>query len=224
LALETSTAMGSVAIWKDRLVFEQSLRIQGSHSELVLPAIDHALAVSGTRPEEVSAFVAGAGPGSFTGVRVAASLLKGWAMARGIPVFAYSSLLVVAAGSGSAAPVCAVFDARRGQVYAACYQIASRGPKQLVAPAAWGIEGLLAELERRGLRPDFVGEGALVHRETLLAAFEGARVLPEPLAVPRAASLLWLRQLAPELGRVSDPGAWEPLYLRDWRVREEERR
>jgi len=218
LAVETATPTGSVAVWKDGLAFEQTLRIQGTHSELLMPAIDHALNVTGTTPGDVSAFIVGSGPGSFTGVRVGASLAKGWAMARGIPLYAYSSLLAVAAGAGVAGSICPMFDARRRQVYAACYDLSGEGVSELLAPQAWYIEELLGEISTRGIQPVFAGDGSLVHGEAVLEAFEEATLLPAHLSVPRAASLLWLRRVVPELGRVVEPDTWEPLYVRDWRV------
>jgi tRNA threonylcarbamoyladenosine biosynthesis protein TsaB len=218
LALETATSVGSVAIWRDGLAIECSFNIRGSHSERVLPAVDHALEVSGTLPGEITAFVVGSGPGSFTGVRVAASMAKGWTAARGTPLFAYSSLLALAAGTGVSGPVCAAFDARRGEVYAACYELSHRGPTERLAPAAWRLEDLLGELARHGLTPTFVGDGARAYRDKIAEGLTGAVVLPEHLDIPRAASLLWLRSVAPALGHVGQPDEWEPLYVRDWRV------
>ncbi|NIN70514.1 MAG: tRNA (adenosine(37)-N6)-threonylcarbamoyltransferase complex dimerization subunit type 1 TsaB [Gemmatimonadetes bacterium] len=222
LALETATSVGSVAVWRDGLAIECSFNIRGSHSERVLPAVDHALEVTGTSPEDVAALVVGCGPGSFTGVRIAASLAKGWTMARGTPLFAYPSLLALAAGTGVGGPVCAAFDARRAEVYAACYEISEQGATERLAPAAWRLEDLLDELARRDLKPAaFVGDGATAHRGRIAEALAGALVLPEHLAVPRAASLLWLRSVDPQLGHVAQPADWEPLYVRDWRVPEE---
>ncbi|MGD8866107.1 MAG: tRNA (adenosine(37)-N6)-threonylcarbamoyltransferase complex dimerization subunit type 1 TsaB [Gemmatimonadales bacterium] len=218
LAVETSTPSGSVAVWKDGLAFEQTLRIQGTHSERLVPAIQHALAASETSPEQVTDFVVGSGPGSFTGVRLAASLAKGWVMARQTRLFAYPSLLAVAAGSGSKEPVCALFDARRGEVYAACYDVVSEILNERLPPGAWRIPDLLAELSARELEPAFAGEGAATYREAIRAAWPDAEILPEHLGVPRAASLLWLRGEAPDMGRVDRPDAWEPVYVRDWRI------
>jgi tRNA threonylcarbamoyladenosine biosynthesis protein TsaB len=220
LAVETSTRVGSVAVWRDGLAFEQTLAIQGAHSELLLPAIDHALAVTQTAPDEVAAVVVGSGPGSFTGVRIAASLAKGWSMARGTPLYAYSSLLSVAAGCAASGPVCALFDARRGQVYGACYELTTRGATERLAPGVWAIEELLRQLSQRHLAPTFAGEGAIVHSEVIRRLAGDARVLPEHLGIPRASSLLWLRSVAPELGFVPQPELWEPLYVRAWRVPE----
>ena len=126
--------------------------------------------------------------------------------------------MAVAAGCGAPGPVCALFDARRGQVYAACYEFTDAGPEERLAPGAWRVDELIAELSGRGLRPVFAGEGALVYRAAIAGALPDACVLPPHLAVPRAASLLWLRQVAPDLGRVDDPESWEPIYVRDWKI------
>ena len=221
MAVETSTPAGSVAVWRDGFAFEQTLWIHGTHSERLVPAIEQALAATEIRPEEVTDLVVGSGPGSFTGVRIAASLAKGWTMARQNTLFAYPSLLAVAAGSGIEGPVCALFDARRGEVYAACYEVSAAAVIEWLPPAACRIEDLLAELSTRELEPVFSGEGAAVHRKAIQAARAEARILPEHLGVPRASSLLWLRSIAADLGRVNQPGAWQPLYVRDWRVPEQ---
>ncbi|UCF21381.1 MAG: tRNA (adenosine(37)-N6)-threonylcarbamoyltransferase complex dimerization subunit type 1 TsaB [Gemmatimonadota bacterium] len=222
LAVDTSTPMGSVAVWRDGLVFEQAFSILRAHSELVLPAIDRALTVSGVAPGEVESFVLGSGPGSFTGVRIAASLAKGWSMARGTALYAYSSLLAVAAGCGVEGPVCALFDARRGEVYGACYDLADgREPVELLAPGAWSLPRLMDELMKREIEPVFVGEGAKAYRDDIRRRMAGARVLPDHLAVPRAASLLWLRHVAADSGKVRRVEQLEPMYVREWKVAEE---
>ncbi|HSG81432.1 MAG TPA: tRNA (adenosine(37)-N6)-threonylcarbamoyltransferase complex dimerization subunit type 1 TsaB [Gemmatimonadota bacterium] len=220
LAVETATASGSVALWKEGLAVELTLRVHGSGAERLLPAIEQVLESTGTRPEEVTSFIVGSGPGSFTGVRIAASMAKGWAMARRTELFAYPSLLAVAAGWPAGGPVCSLFDARRGQVYAACYEVSDVGLQEHLPPGAWKVEALVAELDSRGLSPVFAGEGALVYAKEIGTAVAGATILPAHLAVPRAASLLWLRQLAPDLGRVAKPQDWEPTYVRDWKVQE----
>lgn len=218
LAVETATPVGSVAVWRDGFALELTLRIQGNHSERLLPAIDYALAATETEPEEVTSFVTGAGPGSFTGVRIAASMAKGWVMARGAALYAYSSLLVVAAGSGARGLVCPMFDARRGEVYGACYDLRGGRVGELMPPTARPIGSLLDELASRELEPVFVGEGAIAYEDQIKDRFPRAQVQQEHVGFPRAASLLWLRRTVPALGLIESPAEWEPEYVRDWRV------
>lgn len=214
LALDTSTGTGSVAVEVDgRVRVEAMLEVGMGASAALLPAVDWALRTAGVRPEELAAVVVGGGPGSFTGVRIAAATAKGIVHALGIPLFAYSGLLAVAAGfAGTERRVCALFDARRRDVYSACYRFSGEGVREEMAPIAEPLERLL-ERFRGGDPPLFAGEAATLHRDEIRGAL-GAAVAPAHLSVPRASGLLWAARLVPEWGRVVDPAGWEPCYVR----------
>lgn len=210
LALDTSTRLGSVALAdRNGLVAEASFSARADHSETVLSEVERMLRNAGHGSDDLTQVVVGSGPGSFTGVRIAAALAKGLCFARDLPLLAYSSLLAVAAGSGLAGQVCALFDARREEVYAAAYRWLAP-PRVEVSPAALPLEELLERLGAREWR--FVGEGALRYAAAIEA--RGGTVLPEPLAHPRASVLLWLAEAFPEAGRVASAADWEPGYAR----------
>lgn len=211
LALDTSTPTGSVAVGRDgEVLVESLLDVRATHTEVVLPEIHRLLTECGTDVADLRAVVVGGGPGSFTGVRIAASLAKGMCHARDLELFSFSSLAAVAAGAGHDGRVCAMFDARRGQVYAAGYLVAN-GIQELFAPRAAGLEQILDDLDDPG-RWFFAGDGAGAGAGAVRAA--GGRILPADTWVPRAASLLRLAWAEPEEGRVRDPGTWEPRYVR----------
>jgi tRNA threonylcarbamoyladenosine biosynthesis protein TsaB len=214
LALEASTPVGGVAVGRDGVMLtEVVLGVQSRHSASLLPAVEYALREAGSGPAELAGIIVGSGPGSFTGVRVAAATAKGMARALRLPLLAVPSLAAVAAMVNSGPrPVCALFDARRDEVYAACYALAADGAwTTLVPPVACEI-GDAIEL---ALRHDAVlaGEGALRYAGAIEAA--GATTAGGAPAVPRASALLWLAALEPERYVVEDAGAWEPLYLRE---------
>ncbi|HEX2094594.1 MAG TPA: tRNA (adenosine(37)-N6)-threonylcarbamoyltransferase complex dimerization subunit type 1 TsaB [Longimicrobiaceae bacterium] len=213
LALDTSTAVGSVAVGVgDRLLSEIVLRVGAGHSAALLPAMDQALRSAGLAPRDLAAVVVAGGPGSFTGVRIGAATAKGIVHATGARLFAYSGLLAAAGACwGVERPVCALFDARRRDVYAACYRFAA-GVEEVFGPEALTVDGLL-ERFRGGQPPLFTGEGALIHREEI-ERVPGARVVPAHLALPRASTLLALLRAAPEVGWVEDAAHWEPEYVR----------
>lgn len=211
LGIETSTATGSVALGDGGSVLsEVVLGVQSRHAESVLPAVEFALDAAGLTMDDVGAVVVGAGPGSFTGVRVGAATAKGLVRGRNLPLFAYSGLLALAASVGSDAPVCALFDARRGEVYGACYRVA-REVNEVLAPGARVLDDVLDVVV--ALDPLFVGDGALRYRSAIEA--RDGRVAPAHMAVPRASALIWLATTFPERGRVAQPASWEPSYLRD---------
>lgn len=222
LALDSSTSLGSVAVGDaDGIYGEVTRNVAGGHSAALLPAVAQVMEAAGLRPRDLGGVVVGAGPGSFTGLRVAAATAKGMLQALDLPFFAYSGLLATAASAWAApGPVCALFDARRRDVYAACYRFGGRAgvdeggadAVEVVFPAtALAIEEVVERFAGAEM-PLFVGEGALLHRELLES--QGARVGPAQLAGPRAAALIWLAVNAPELGKVEDRTAWEPNYVR----------
>ena len=97
LGLDTSTGEGSVALGRgDTILGEHILSVRATHSETVLPAIDELLTQEGLRAADLDAVVVGAGPGSFTGVRIAASLARGICFPTGAELLAYSSLAAIA--------------------------------------------------------------------------------------------------------------------------------
>jgi tRNA threonylcarbamoyladenosine biosynthesis protein TsaB len=211
LALDTSTPVGSVAVGRDDVVLAESLlRVRATHSEAVLPEIDRLLTDAGLGPSDLTAVVVGGGPGSFTGVRIAASLAKGLCHARRLELYSYSSLAAVAAGAASGKPICAMFDARRGQVYAAGYRV-GEGIEELFAPRAGALDELLHDLDEPG-EWCFAGDGAGAGEEAIRSA--GGEILAADTWVPRAGRLLWLASVEPGRGRVDDPGRWEPSYVR----------
>lgn len=213
LALDSSTAMGSVAVGEgDRLLAEATLGVAGGASATLLPAVDAALRAAGLTPGDLRAVVVAGGPGSFTGVRIAAATAKGIVHARGIPLYRYSGLLAAAAAFAPAArPICAMFDARRRDVYAACYDFREGGVTEIFAPEALTLDALIERV--RGIGGVLcTGDGATAHAAELAQA--AADVVPGVLAAPRAAALLWLARTVPALGLIADAQAWEPEYLR----------
>lgn len=213
LAIETSTPMGSVAIGgADGLHAEAMIGERTRHSEALVPTIDFLLERTGLARGDIDGVAVGSGPGSFTGVRIAAAAAKGWAHALRIPLFARSSLAVVAAGSAQVGrPVCALFDARRGEVYAGCWRFPGAGEMETVLePRVAPLADVLEQLGEE--RPVWVGEGA--HRHAAAIRDSGGTIGPPHLSIPRAAALIWLVTLDPAAARVERPARYEPAYLR----------
>jgi len=243
LALDTATREGTVAIggWtggdQRRLdvLGRAGLRAEEEHAAFLLPRIRRLMDEIGADIKEFAGIVVGAGPGSFTGVRVGAATAKGLVRALNLPLWAFSSLASAAAEDGSSPepgpalslspsrseasltsdfdtlrPRCVIFDARGNRVYVGAYRLASSGFETLLEPRATDLSTVLG-----GLIPPaaiLMGDGALRHRAILESA--GHPVLPPPFGRPTADGLLRLLSLAPETPPVGDPARWEPEYLR----------
>ncbi|MBI5601290.1 MAG: tRNA (adenosine(37)-N6)-threonylcarbamoyltransferase complex dimerization subunit type 1 TsaB [Gemmatimonadetes bacterium] len=122
LALDASTYVGTVAVLRDGLVVAaREALMRGEHEERLMPAVLAALADAQAVPRDVARVVCGAGPGSFTSLRIAAGIAKGIAHGADVPLFAVSSLALVVAAAAPALPpgrYIAALDAMRGERYA----------------------------------------------------------------------------------------------------------
>lgn len=241
LALDTATSLGSVAVARGGAVVSRGyLTERRRHAQGLVPAIRDALERAGAAPADLDGVVVGAGPGSFTGLRVAAATAKGLVHAGGAPLYAVSSLAAGAAAADALAPEpegfagewgapalpperahhprYVLFDARSTRVYAACYRFTGAEMEELVRPHATELPELLGG----SLPADavFMGDGADRHETDLRAA--GFAVARAPAGVPLAEGLLRLMGLGATPGSAARPAPvedvvrWEPEYLKPW--------
>ena len=216
LAFDTSGAEGSVAVGSvpapggsrpetlARVVIEQPLE----QAARLVPSIDEALRMAGVQRRRLAGIVVGEGPGSFTGVRIAAATAKGLAHALSLPLRAVSSLAASALARGAGGVRYVLFDARGDRVYGACYGVGRAGLQELVPPHPGSLRDVLAGDVPAGAV--FMGDGARRHRAAIEAA--GYPVDPET-GRPLAEGLLEHVALHPEAA-VTDASSWEPAYVR----------
>ncbi len=239
LAYDTSSRLGSVIVTTNGKVLARAfLRRPRRHAARLLPAIRGVLVASGVQLGDLGGIVVGGGPGSFTGVRVAAATAKGLTEGCGVPIWAYSSLAAAAAsadvwlpsgwsraagwrgvGGDRAAdpmepgtPCYVLFDARDDRVYAGCFRVGATSVDTLVPPTATRLGDVLASSIPEGAV--FAGEGAFRHAAAITG--RGWRVLDPPVGLPTAEGLARLFTLMPQ-PPVDDARSWEPEYLRPWR-------
>jgi len=234
VALETSGPVGSVAVARSGDVVARTfLASEKGHATDLLPALETSLDEAGAQRSAIEGVIVGAGPGSFTGVRVAAAMAKGLAHGLRVPLWAVSSLEAAAVGDSvlplgtepwnvppdllledgewAVEPVRYVlFDARGDRVYAACYRVHDDGIEVLRGPRATRIADVLDGPLPEEVR--FAGTGALKHHERMTR--EGRIVLPPPAGMPTADGLIRILALTRDFQPIEDPRSWEPDYLR----------
>jgi tRNA threonylcarbamoyladenosine biosynthesis protein TsaB len=221
LALDSSTAELSLAILEVTpagltLVSERNLHDGGKHGTQLPGVVDELLRQAGGTVADLTACVGGLGPGSFTGLRVGLSTLKGLCYARRIPLIGVSSMRALAReGAEGAAPdalFCTLLDARHGHLYAAVYAGPTAEP--FTPEVSLRPGGLLPWMQAAGAEgARLVGEGVLAHRAALAASFPAPLLNGSPL-YPRAS---WLAQLCtlplPDYAQAALFGL-EPHYVR----------
>lgn len=219
LAIETSSAQGSIALGVDDRLQERTIPTPREQTELVLPLIGELLTSAGLELAELDAIVFGRGPGSFTGLRVAATVAQGLSLASGRPIVAVSSLAALAQrvhASHAVPSVLACIDARMREVYWGLYRF-SAGLAILD-----GVEEIgAADRVPVPAGPAWAaaGSGFAEHAQALAEHRRRAEaVLPD--LMPRASDLLALGRDAAIGGRFVTPEAAVPVYLRNadaWR-------
>jgi tRNA threonylcarbamoyladenosine biosynthesis protein TsaB len=211
LAIETSTEQLSLAYAHDGAVHAIDEVVGNRHAELVLPRIERLLAQAGAGIRSLDAIAFGAGPGAFTGLRIACGVAQGLALARSLPVLGIGSLEALAEDSG-AERVIACIDARMGEVYHAAYRHTPGGWEVLNAPELVRPDDLSVPDDEGWVG---CGSGFRVHGAALARRCGRHLARVDSGALPRASAMLRLAlpRFAQGLGK--DPAEAAPLYVRD---------
>jgi tRNA threonylcarbamoyladenosine biosynthesis protein TsaB len=216
LAVDTATECCSAAMLIEDRLLSREVELARGHAERILPMIDELLGEAGISLRAVDAIAFGRGPGSFTGVRLAASIAQGLAFGADLGVVAISDLAALAQrifdeGGASRALVCN--DARMQEVYWGCFERGSdglavaRSAERVDPPAAVRLPSGWAQAA--GLGRGFAAYPTLAALAGVTMSGGWDRLLPRAAEVARLA--------VPELiaGRLLAPEAALPLYLRD---------
>ena len=210
LVLDTSTEWCSAALWLDGRVQARRVLAEQRHSSLLLPMIDELLRASDTSLRQLDGIGYGAGPGSFTGLRIACAVTQGLAFGAGLPVVGVSTLESVAEQAG-AERVLTVLDARMAEVYWAAYQRDGAGWRAVSEPAL-ALPGSVSVPAGDGWIG--AGNGFAALGEVLRPRLATLAHIDDTL-MPDAAAMAPLAARAFERGEGKDAALAAPIYLRD---------
>jgi tRNA threonylcarbamoyladenosine biosynthesis protein TsaB len=210
LALDTSTLTAGVAASDGGKLLAEGRRRVTTHSEALLALIDEVMKSAGLAAQDLDGVVCGAGPGSFTGLRIGMATAKGLCWALGKPLVLVSSLQALAARAPEGSRVCAVIDAYKCEVYAGRFVIEAGVPRPISDELAVAPADLKTQIEADAPIA-LVGDGALRYREQLIA---GTVTLLDEDGSPRPADLARLGHLRLAAGESADLAAAAPRYIR----------
>ncbi len=212
LALESSAKAASVALVRDDEVIAQYSQCCGlTHSCTLLPMVEDMLKNTGTKIKDIDLMAVAHGPGSFTGIRIGVSTLKGLAWASEKSCVGVSTLEAMAwHGIMRGGLVCPVMDARRGQVYNALFEIAEGKPQRLCSDRAISLEELKNELSADGRIPLLVGDGAKLTHDYLTKEGIDCVLAPANLLYQSA----WGVAMAAQQHEAGTADDLLPVYLR----------
>jgi len=199
LAIDASTYEGDACVIVDgRVVAESAVAMKGLHDERLMPAVADVLDEAGLTTDAIDRIVCGAGPGSFTSLRIAGAIAKGIATGAHRPLFSVPSMALIVGGPDvPEGRYLAAIDALRGECYVSLYDRDASGRTDELEPAR------------------------IVHAEEVahIAESYGAHVISPTrspnsiVARPRASAVVHLERMLAARGPV-DVASWEPSYLR----------
>jgi tRNA threonylcarbamoyladenosine biosynthesis protein TsaB len=215
LAVDTSTSLGSIALVEGPVIrAELAINVSATHNRRLLPGIHRLLTDVGWTLENLDGLAIGLGPGSFTGLRIGMSVMKGLAFATGKPLAGVPTLDALAANV-SLVPwtICPVMDARKGELYTALYRGGEGHDLERLTPYRVLKPQRLAEFITG--KTVVLGDGLLRYGD-ILAAGLGDRLVRAPahLNAIRGASIGWLAVERLRRGRAEDISTCTPLYIR----------
>ena len=211
LALETSTHMLSVALAiDDRQVGRSEFCVNGG-SDRLLPWVQQVLAEAGISLQQLDAIAFGAGPGSFTGLRMACGVAQGLAYGADLPVIPIVTLAALALSQGSGR-ILACLDARMNEVYCAAYEVNGDEADEVLAPSVCPPEFLPMP---QGLGWQGCGDGFATYGDTLAARIGAAISSVDPQVPPLAPAVARLASIEFRQGRLLTADQALPLYVRD---------
>lgn len=219
LAVDTSATPVSCAILQDdRLLAAYYAHTKSTHSQTLMPMIEHALRINGLTMQDVDALAVNNGPGSFTGVRIGVSAVKGFAFSEKKPCIEVSTLASMAEafrGLPMDAILCCAMDARCQQVYTALFEIDSHGEVvRLSDDEAIALDELKTRLEAIEKPIVFVGDGAQICFAAFFDALPSSSIAPISSRYQSAANVAAAAMRKLQSGETISDAALLPSYLR----------
>lgn len=216
LALDTSTEYLSLCLWLDGAIHERNLLAGQSHSQQILPLLRGLLSEAKVELHDLDGIAFGAGPGSFTGLRIGCGVAQGLAFGANLPVIGISTLLALAHGTLTkntvATRVIACLDARMGEVYHAAYARSGEAWDEISAPGLYKPDAVPA---LPGAEWVGAGSGWATYGDALKACYKEQIGLILPTEFPHATTMAELAAplFAQGLGVPAAQAA--PIYIRN---------
>ncbi|HEX7674577.1 MAG TPA: tRNA (adenosine(37)-N6)-threonylcarbamoyltransferase complex dimerization subunit type 1 TsaB [Bdellovibrio sp.] len=214
LAMETSTQLGGVAVVIDgRVVAEESSLRQKSHTEIISPYVDECLKKASLKLEDIDAFAVGQGPGSFTGIRVAANAGKTFSYSFNKPLVTIDSLVLLAEQArGSSYPVLSIINAYKNMVYLGLFDMNGDEPTYVKGPEAIPVRDLSKHID---CDVTVVGDGWETYHEYFPEELAKKMHRPtEPRDYPEAKTLALMSEKRALSKQTLDWKSFIPLYIR----------
>ncbi|MBL7069905.1 MAG: tRNA (adenosine(37)-N6)-threonylcarbamoyltransferase complex dimerization subunit type 1 TsaB [Candidatus Omnitrophica bacterium] len=213
LALDTSTKFLTLGLYGEEKFYDYNIDLGRKHSSLLAPTIKRVIGALGWKIQEIDYFACGLGPGSFTGVRIGVSTIKGMAFAKNQPVVGISTLDILARNAPkefSRKEIVPVLDARRGLLYYSIYAKVNSRLRRMIPYRLATKKKFFKEVRSGSI---ILGDGLECCLEELHRNSKGMTLLDKDYWYPKANQLVRLAQERIKEGKFCDSSKIKPIYL-----------
>ena len=215
LAVDTSAKAASTAIVEDgRIIAESFINTKLTHSQTMLPMVENMLKACAVSVEEIDGFAVSVGPGSFTGLRIGISLVKGLAFSTQKKCAPVSTLEALCHNVSTVGRICAVMDARCSQVYTATFDFDGENYTRVTEDEAISILELEENVKKYQSDVIFVGDGAQMCYNKLKDTCKNVLISAENVRFQRASSVAAVAEMMFSQGNAVSADELVPSYLR----------
>lgn len=216
LSLDSATECATVAIIdNDKILGETIVNYKKQHSVIMMPMIDNLLKSCSLSVSDIDGFVVSSGPGSFTGLRIGMSTIKGLVQATKKPFVTINSLDGLANNLfNTQGIICPIIDALRGNVYTNFYRFKNNSLVALNEPQLLSMEEVIKKCSDFNESITFIGDGTLKFKDNILNSLTKAFIAPSHLNVTKASSIGYLGYLRLVNNEGDNVLNSSPLYLR----------
>nr|MBU1328480.1 tRNA (adenosine(37)-N6)-threonylcarbamoyltransferase complex dimerization subunit type 1 TsaB [Candidatus Omnitrophota bacterium] len=212
LGIDTSSKFLNIALSEDEdIIREESHLLDRRQASQLVPKVKELLKKSRTPIDKIDAFIIGLGPGSFTGLRIGVSTIKGFGIASGKPCIGVASIDSIACNTKEKDKyIIPIIDAKRGQVYTAIYR---RKGSKVVRLSDYLLLPIEKFLKRVKDAPVFLGDGVSLYRNNISGINKKAVFLEEKYWYPGAGNLIKLGFSKIKKAKKTNLDKLTPLYL-----------
>lgn len=212
LGIDTSSKFLNIALSEDEsIIKEEFYLLDRRHAIELVPKVKELLKKTGIPINKIGAFVIGVGPGSFTGMRIGVSAVKGFGIASGKPCIGVPSIDAIACNAiDYGIDIVPVIDAKRGQVYASIYRKNGKNITRISDYILLPTENLMKKIKRDAL---FLGDGLILYKDKIKSLNKKAVFLEEEYWYPGAGNLIKLGFSKIKKAKKTNLDKLTPLYL-----------
>lgn len=190
LAIDTTTRFMCIGIYDQGKIYEYSLGLGNKQSSLLIPSIKRIIAALKWRIEDIDYFACGLGPGSFTGIRVGLSTIKGLAWTTNKPIIGVSTLDIIAYNTAeSFTRIIPVIDAKRNLIYCSIYRNNQSGFKRVLPYMLLSLDELSKKIKPNSI---ILGDALGLYKQEILKTIKGVKTLDRDYWYPKPRNIIAL--------------------------------